>query len=198
MPPDQFNQILEAIPRLNIRKWKDEDIQMLFKIQYWITLRFNEAVRLQTADFDFETKRVYLGITKANKEDYAPIPPPFLHELSTWLLDKSGPLFPGLTYGTAIKWIQRLGMMLDIPAWTSKQSETGENTKSHIFRKTMGKDLLYGTHGMKAPINVISKQLRHKGKNPAASTWQYLKVAVEDVNAWWQDNQELQDKDQLV
>lgn len=188
IPPEQFEQVLEAIPSLHIRKWKDEDIQMLFRMAYWLELRFGEAIRLQAEDFDLIMNKVYLGKTKANKNDDTGIPPLFRMELSLYLQGKTGPLFPGLTYGTAVKWLERLGKTLNILAWTVKQSETGEKTKTHIFRKSMAKDLLYGTFGKKAPVNVISQSLRHKGKNPLATTFHYLKVSSDDVNNWWEDN----------
>ena len=50
MPPEQFNQVIDAIPRLHIRKWKDEDIQMLFKLCYWCGLRISEAMKLSVED----------------------------------------------------------------------------------------------------------------------------------------------------
>lgn len=185
MPPEQFAQVLGAIPSLKIRKWKDEDIQMLFKCCYWLELRFGEAIRLNVEDFDLDVNEVLLGQTKTEKNDKAMIPAPFKPELSIWLMDKKGPLFPGLTYGTAIKWIQRLGKTLNIIAWTTPQSETGEKTKTHIFRKSIGKDMIYGTFGRKAPLSVITKGLRHRGRSPLATTIHYLKVDGEDVKDWW-------------
>ena len=189
MPPEKFLEVLEAIPRLHIRKWLDADIKMLMLICYWIELRIGEAIRLKVEDFDLEVRKVYLGKTKANKNDEATIPPDFIPELKNYLNGKSGALFPGLTYGTAIKWIERLGKMLNILAWITPQSETGEKTKTHIFRKSMAKDLLYGTHGRKAPMNVISQSLRHKGKDPLATTFHYLKMNTADLDDWWNENQ---------
>lgn len=188
MPPELFNQVLDAIPTLHIRKWKDEDVKMLFKNCYWIELRIGEAIKLTVEDFDLQRLRVYLGKTKANKNDEAVIPPDYKSELEIYLLGKKGPLLPGLSYPTVLKWINRLGEALDIKAWTTPQSETGEKTKSHIFRKSMAKDLLYGTYGSKATVNVISQSLRHKGKNPLATTFHYLKMSGEDLDQWWSEN----------
>ena len=185
MPPEQFLQVLEAIPSLHIRKWKDEDIQMMFKIDYWCALRFDEGCRLTVDSFDIDIGKIYLGKTKTEEHGEAPIPAPFIPELSLWLMDKKGLLFPGLTYNTAIKWIERLGKTLDIPAWTIPQSQSGEKTKTHIFRKSIGKDMIYGTHGTKAPITFVSKTLRHKGKDPLIMTYKYLKVDLEDVKDYW-------------
>ena len=195
MPPEQFAQVIDAIPRLKIRKWKDEDIQMLFKICYWCGLRMSEGIKLSVEDFDLITHEVYLGQTKTEKQDYASISPFFLDELRLYLLGKTGPLFPELTYGTLIKWVYRLGKMLDILAWKTSQDKTGEKTKTHIFRKSIGKDMLWGTHdGRKAPLNVISEKLRHRGKNPLATTSQYLKLGIEGVKDW--EYAEI-DKDQI-
>ena len=188
--PDQFNKILETIPQLHIRKWKDDDICMLFKLCYWCALRFGEAVRLSAEDIDLKTLEIFLGQTKTNKQDLASIPPSFTEELHIFLQGKQGKLFPDLTYETAIKWIYRLGKILDVKAWTTSQNETGEKTKTHIFRKSIAKDYFYGTHTeRKAPLSIISKKLRHKGKNPAATTWQYLKLDIEDIKEWEKESQ---------
>lgn len=186
MPPEQFAKVLDTIPELHIRKWKDADIQMMFKIDYWCGLRFGEGCRIKAEDFDVDIGEIYLGQTKANKDDVAYIPSNFKDELRYYLKDKKGPLFPGLTYGTAIKWIERLGKMLNIPAWTTPQDVTGEKTKTHIFRKSIGKDMIYGTYGAKAPITFVSKTLRHKGRSPLDTTYHYLKVGAEDVKDYWE------------
>lgn len=190
MPPEQLAQVLEAIPSLHIRKWKDEDIQMMFKIDYWLGLRFDEGIKLNAEDFDFTINEAYLGKTKTEKGGSAMIPAPFRQELYEYLKNKHGQLFPGLSYGTAIVWLNKLGKMLDIAAWTTPQSESGEKTKTHIFRKSIGKDMIYGTYGKKASITFVSKTLRHKGKDPLAMTFKYLKVGNEDVKDWWDTTEE--------
>lgn len=187
MPPEQLEQVLEAIPSLHIRKWKDEDIQMLFRICYWCALRIGEAIRLTVEDFDLELGKIYLGDTKANVNDDTAIPKFFIPEIARFIEGKKGPLFPGLTYGTLIVWLRRLGKQLNIIAWTTPQSISREKTKTHIFRKSIGKDQLYGTFGRKAPLPTISKTLRHKGRNPLASTIHYLKADSEDVSNFWDD-----------
>lgn len=187
MPPEQMEQVLQAIPSLHIRKWKDEDIQMLFRICYWCALRIGECIRLKAEDFDLDIAKLYLGDTKANTNDDTAIPKFFIPELAIWLEGKTGPLFPGLTYGTCIPWLKRLGKQLNILAWTKPQSVTREKTMTHIFRKSIGKDQLYGTYGTKAPLPTISKTLRHKGRNPLASTIHYLKASSDDVSNYWDD-----------
>lgn len=183
LDPDTFALCLGAIPRLKIRKWKDEDVAMVvFKIPYWLGLRMGESIRLSVEDFDLESKECYLGKTKTHKEDYAPIPDVFLPELSAYLHGKTGPLLPKCSYYVVYHWLKRLGKMLDIPAFTELQSVTGEKTVTHIFRKSIGKDMIYGVHGSKAPLNVVSKQLRH---NDLVTTSKYLKVGIEDVKDWW-------------
>jgi integrase len=185
MPPEQLNQVLEAIPSLHIRKWSNYTVKMLFLICYWCGLRINEALKLKAEDFDLDNHQVFLGKTKTEVMDYAPIPHRFIGELQTFLLTAKGPLFPGLKYGTVIKWICRLGKMLNILAWTIPQSESGEKTKTHIFRKSIGKDYMLGTHdGRKAPLSVVSEKLRHRGKNPLGTTSTYLKVNIETVKEW--------------
>lgn len=177
--------VIQYVPNLKIRKWKDEDVMMMMWIAYWCDLRIMELLPRKAEDFNLKDMEIYLGKTKNEKEAYAIIPPSFIPELSQWLQSKTGPLFPGLTYHTVYTWLKTIGQKLDIPAFTKKQSDTGEKTVTHIFRKSMSKDLLYGNHGTKTPINVISKHLRHKGRNPIASTYQYLKLDSEDVKDWF-------------
>lgn len=184
MPPQQFNELLAAIPNLKIRKWLDRDVEMLFKLCYWCGLRINEAVRLKAVDFDLELRRVYLGKTKTEKAGKATIPILFLPELKEWLQDKEGELFPKMNRFRVHNWLARLGQMLNIEALITPQSDTGEKTKTHIFRKSVGKDMLYGTRdGRKQPLNVVQKKLRHTNLDMTSN---YLKVSDEDVTvAGW-------------
>ena len=187
MPPEQFKQVLDSIHLLHLRKFKVEDVQMFFKICYWLGLRFNEALKLTVEDFDFSINKVWLGTTKANKSDTALIPELFKSELVLYLDGKEGKIFPKFSYITCIKWIEKLGKMLNIQAWTTSRDETGQFTKTHIFRKSIGKDMTYGTFGNKAPLNFVSKALRHKGRNPLATTIKYLNVGEEELDDWWKD-----------
>lgn len=183
--PKTFQIILDSISRLKIRKWKNEDIQMLFKILYWCALRPSEGINVKKEDFDLDDREVLLGRTKTNKYDNAPIPQIFINELAFYLDQKDdGRLFPELTYNTAYHWFVRLGVMLNIKAWIVLESESGEKTKGHIFRKTVGKDMLSGIYGEKASaIPIISKQLRHK--KPSTTIDHYLNASIESVKEAW-------------
>jgi integrase len=189
MPPEQFQQVLDTIPKLNLRKFSVDDVRMLFTITYWLGLRINETIKLKVEDFDMERMQVFLGKTKTAKADYVIIPTLFVPQLHTYLLGRQGRLFPTMSYITTFKWIEKLGKILNIPAWTVPEAISGEKTKTHIFRKSMAKDMMYGTHtnGRKAPINVISKQLRHKGNNAIMMTERYLRVDNETVKEWWNE-----------
>ena len=184
MPPQQFEQLLTAIPRLKIRRWQGGDVIMLFKICYWCGLRISEGCKLEKESFDTEFRQVYLGITKTNKGDHATIPEKFIPELQAYLLQKgTGRLFPGMNRYITYNWLKRLGVMLEIKALTTPQSETGEKTVTHIFRKSVGKDMLYGTFGPRQPLNIVQQKLRHT--NPLMTT-KYLKATDEDVRqAGW-------------
>ena len=173
IPPEQFQLLLDNVQLVNPRKMSVEDIQMLFKITKYSGLRISEAIRLKAEDFDLELKEVYLGKTKTNKNDKATIPDHFVEELSAWLGIKKGKLF-NTNRRTVDYWLRKLGKALDIAALTTPQSETGEKTKCHIFRKSIGKDYLI--QGM--PLNLIMSKLRHKD---LGTTTQYLKLNLEDV-----------------
>jgi len=197
MPPEQLDQVLEAIPRLNLRKFAVNDVAMLFEMSYWLVLRISETMKLKVEDFDFDREQVFLGKTKTESVDYAVIPRAFVNEIKSYIADKEGLLFPGFSYITTYKWIEKLGKMLNIIAWTKLQEETHEKTKTHIFRKSMAKDMMYGTYseGRKAPINVISRQLRHKGKSAFQVTERYLRVGDEAVKEWWKEQEENKSKE---
>jgi integrase len=179
--PETFEKILAYVPNLNIRKQKDEDVQMLFKILYECALRPIEGIMLLKEDFNLEDREVFLGKTKTTKNDNGAIPKEFLKELSYYLdLKEPGRLFPGLTYRTMFHWITRIGEALEIKAWTTPEAISGEKTKGHIFRKSIGKDMLKGAFGEKAKnIAIISKHLRHKKISTTLD--HYLKLDLEAV-----------------
>lgn len=185
LSPQDFDRILEAIPILKLKKWSHEDVAFVFKMAYWLDLRITEAVTRKVEDFDFERHELYLGRTKTEKGAVTNIPPPIEDELKAFVQGKKGRLFPGLTRYRVYDWITKLGRHLDITCLTASVKETGENTKCHIFRKSMAKDMLYGTHGKKAPLNVIMKSLRHTN---LGTTTKYLRVQHEDVKDWWRDS----------
>lgn len=186
--PEQFEEILESIPMLQIRKWKDYDVKYLFKISYWCGLRMKEACKLNKEDFDLTEKEVYLGLTKGKKNQSRVIPNQFISELKFYLDEKQeGRLMPNCNPQIVRTWCKRLGKLLNIPAWITPQSETGEKTLTHIFRKSIGKDMFYGTHGKKAPLNIVQRQLGHES---IQTTNDYLQLKNEDVKAYW-NNQSL-------
>lgn len=189
-----MEELWAAIPRLGIRKWKDDDVIMMFKIAYWLCLRSDEYIGILAENFDLERRQLFLGKTKTEDAGFAVIPEVFLPELALYLIDKHGPLFPGVNYAIVYNWLKRLGKMLDIPALTTPRSITKEETITHIFRKSIGKDMLYGLRGNKAPVNFISKAMRHKGNRAMESTFQYLKISDEELKEWWKEN----NKDQVI
>lgn len=185
MPIEEFNKVLDELPRLNLRKWNEKDVAMVFKICRWCALRMIEATRLKVEDFDLEMNEIYLGQTKTAKEEYVALPTPFIPELREYLKTKNGLLLdPIPKRDTVEKWIQKLGSICDVKAWNTPQSVTGEKTKMHIFRKSQGKDMLWGHYGRKAPLNIVMKQLRHSN---LAITSKYLKVDNEEVKDFWID-----------
>jgi integrase len=188
MNQQDFAKVLDEIPRLFIRKWYDEDIKMLFSILYWCALRPIEGINLRKEDFDLQSRKLSLGRTKTKLNDIAPIPSIFVPKLANYLeFKEDGRLFEGLTYNTFYPWLKKLGKLLDIPAWTTPQDITGEKTVGHIFRKSIGKDMLNGIHltknGTKFSIPVISKQLRHS--KPSITIDSYLKSTIETVLDEW-------------
>lgn len=173
MPPEQFQEILNHVDKLNLRKMKPDDVRMFFKIARYCGLRITEASKINAEDIDLQQKEIYLHKTKTNKNDKATIPEAFIPELENYLKDKKGLLFQTNRY-TVRDWIIKIGHDLNILAFITPQSETGEKTKCHIFRKSIGKDM----HEQKLPLNVIMSKLRHKD---LATTTRYLKLNLEAV-----------------
>ncbi|HMC00468.1 MAG TPA: site-specific integrase [Flavobacteriaceae bacterium] len=184
MNQQDFNKVIRAIPDLHIRKLDNLDVEMLFKILYWCALRPMEGIRLSKNDININDRVIRLGKTKTKKNDKAIIPQQFISELYPYINSKpEGRLFDGLKYITFYFWLRRLGVMLNIDAWTSLESETGEKTKGHIFRKSIGKDMVTGEikdkNGNKIEIPVISQHLRHA--KPSMTIDHYLKATSEQV-----------------
>jgi len=159
LSPVDFERAMNAIPTLNIRNWEDEDVEYLFRIMYNLALRPSEAVVLRREDFDLRNRMCYLGKTKTQSHGKVTIPSWFVDDLERWLAFKrEGRLWPDLTYKPVWRWLKKLGKDLNIQPWLDgNRSKTGELTVGHIFRKSLGKDLL----DQGKTINIISKHLRH-------------------------------------
>ena len=185
LSPEKMQEAIDYIPVLGIRKWKNEDITMLFKILYYCALRPSEGINLKKESFNLKDREIYLGKTKTKKNDTAPIPKIFISELEAFLVQKNeGRLFPDLKYNAFYKWLKRIGEALEIEAWKTSELESGEKTVGHIFRKSVGKDMLSGLYGEKAKeIPIISKQLRHA--KPSMTVDYYLKSSIEAVKEAW-------------
>ena len=183
--PHDMQRVIDAIPQLNIRKWLDKDIEMLFKIQYNSALRPMEAITLEKHQINLEDRKINLGKTKTTAIDVAMIPKRFVPELAKWLENKPDGqrLWIDLTYNTFYRHLLRLGKLCNIEAWTTPQSVTGEKTIGHIWRKSQAKAQLHGdilnNKGEKFAIPIISQHLRHK--NPAVTINSYLKSSIEAV-----------------
>lgn len=187
LPQDKFDLILEYVKNnLTSKKLDSIDIQMIFKIAYHGGLRVNEVLKLSKSSFNFELLQINLGKTKTKSHDVASFPSSFSKELQEYflternLISRTDLLFP-ISRQTVYAWIMQIGKDLQVAAWTTTQKESGEKTKTHLFRKTIGKNMLY----KKAPLNVIMNKLRHTN---LATTSEYLKLNLVDVQTWENDN----------
>lgn len=187
LPNEKFDLILLYVTNnLKSKKLKSIDIQMIFKIAYHAGLRINEVLKLSKSSFNFNLLQINLGKTKTKSHDLATFPNSFSLELQDYLFNdrslilKSDLLFP-ISRQTVYTWIMQIGLALQIPAWTTPQTESGEKTKTHLFRKSIAKNMLY----KKAPLNVIMNKLRHTN---LATTSDYLKLNLSDVQTWENEN----------
>jgi integrase len=115
-----------------------------------------------------------------------PIPVPFIPRLIGYIRNRQGNIIDPIPHRKTVEmWCSKIGSALNIEAWTTPQSETHEKTKGHIFRKSLGKDMLYGTHtdGRKALITMISQQLGH---SDTVTTLKYLREADQAVQNYWE------------
>ena len=188
MTPAERQAVEDYVPRLGLRKWRAVDVQWAFRIAYWCALRMSEVPKLRARSFDWEARQVYLGRTKT-QANYAPVPAFAVAPLRTmWderLADVGDTeLLPGCTTKQVYRWLKKAGEALDIPALTTEQRISGEKAIAHIFRKSMAKDMLLGTHGKKAPIGVVQAQLRHT--NPVV-TGRYLRMGTAAALEYWED-----------
>jgi site-specific recombinase XerD len=187
LPNEKFDLILLYVTNnLKSKKLKSIDIQMIFKIAYHAGLRINEVLKLSKLSFNFDLLQINLGKTKTKSHDLATFPNSFSQELQDYLFNdrslilKTDLLFP-ISRQTVYTWIMQIGKALQIPAWTTPQTESGEKTKTHLFRKSIAKNMLY----KKAPLNVIMNKLRHTN---LATTSDYLKLNLSDVQTWENEN----------
>ena len=187
LPNEKFDLILIYVANnLKSKKLKTVDIQMIFKIAYHAGLRINEVLKLSKSSFNFDLLQINLGKTKTKSYDLATFPNSFSLELQDYLFNtrslilQSDLLFP-ISRQTVYSWIMQIGLACQIPAWTTPQSESGEKTKTHLFRKSIAKNMLY----RKAPLNIIMNKLRHTN---LATTSDYLKLNLSDVQNWENEN----------
>lgn len=177
--PQQFNDMLDYIPELRIRKWMDNDVRMSMRVAYYCALRYgSEVANLTKNDFDFERKEVYLGKTKTRKEDYGVIPDFFIPELKQYLQDRDPmlPILEDCQSQNMYLWLMKIGVALNIEALLTPEKITGEKTKMHIFRKSFLKEMFFGGLGMKANLGQTQSHARHKD---LLQTVRYLKLDIE-------------------
>ena len=187
LPREKYEEILEYVKNnITHRKLDPIDIVMIFKISYHAGLRINEVLKLSKSSFDFNRLQINLGNTKTDTNDIASFPQSFSEELQEYLriersnLSRTCLLFP-ISRQNIYKWLLKIGKALNIIAWTTPQNESHEKTKTHIFRKCIGKDMLY----KKAPLNIIMKKLRHTNLKTTST---YLKLNLSDVQSWESEN----------
>jgi len=185
--PEMFQKILDYVDSKKFDSMlQKEDVKMIFEIAYHCALRVNEVLKLTQDSFDFELNEINLGKTKTEQRGLATIPQSFKCKLKDYVtiaqLSESldNRLFP-ISRQTAYNWLMKIGKDLDIKALTTPQSNTNEKTKTHIFRKSKAKDMLYA----KAPLNIIQRKLRHSNINTTSG---YLKLKLDDVKDWENNN----------
>lgn len=179
--PEKFKQILDYCDKLKLHKLTSKDVKMIFKIAYYSGLRVNEVLKLYKKDFDLNLLEINLGNTKTEQRGLASFPSSFSTELKEYLDTRNNDLLFPISRQQAYNYLMIIGKALNITALITPQTETHEKTKTHIFRKSVGKDMLY----KKAPLNIIQRKLRHNNIN---TTSDYLKIKLNDVKNWEHEN----------
>ena len=188
LPPDKFKEILDYVSNnIKNKKLDNIDIQMIFRIAYYGGLRINEVLKLRKKDFDFTRLTIALGDTKTKDNDFTSFPENFAPMLKDYLeIERKGigkeDLLFYISRQTAYIWIMDIGKALNITAWTTPQKQSHEKTKTHLFRKSIGKDMHYAG----APDSVVMTMLRH---NNLETTTKYLRLNRKDVQRWTSEHQ---------
>lgn len=180
--------LMAAIDQLDVKAAHPTEIKFLFELMYWCGLRVSEALKVTPRKMNLPARTIYLGKTKRAKRDVAGIPAeciPLCKAHLQWRQDhhiKDDIPIVNTTRVTIWRWLNKLGDMTQIPALTSTQEDTGEAVGTHIFRKSIGKDMLFGTHRTAPPLNIISAHLRHKSMS---ATEEYLKLNRQAAMDHW-------------
>ena len=187
--PSDMQRVIDAIPGLKFYNGvQPQDVQFFFRISYWCALRASEALSISPIKMDLEQHIIQLGRTKTRKHDWCVIPPPVIPMIQLWLDDRHTrdisddmPIVD-VTYRTVHRWHIKLGKICEIPALLIDDNEIGEKTKTHIWRKSMAKDMLSGEHGPRTQVNVVAAMLRHKSPG---TTNKYVRLQSDAAMEYW-------------
>ena len=188
--PVDFERILSHLGGVNMRSYTKDDIKFLFELCYWCGLRVSEALSLEWKNVNIDDSKITLEKTKTDKNVEIFMPPKIVllcEEFYGYCARTHGyeevKLFPTVKYHALRNLIHKIGKDLSISAWTKdNQKRTGEKTLSHIFRKSIAKDMIRGEFGKKADIVTVSRKLRHRSLSVTQS---YLKVDSDIESEFW-------------
>ena len=181
--PKQFKELLEHVPDLKSRKWPSSNIRICYYLAYACALRISEALQVRGRNFDWGRGELYLGKTKT-KSNFVAVPPWARGRLQGFFSEwgDDDPILPGCSRQTVYRWLLKAGQDLDIEALATEQVTSGEKSITHVFRKSLAKDMLWGRWGRKANIAEVQAQLRHE--NPII-TGKYLRLGYEGAAEFW-------------
>ena len=141
--------------------------------------------------FNWDEGILYLGRTKT-KDNFVPVPPQASGRLHSFFEEwgYERPVLPGCYVKRVYQWLLKAGRDLDIEALTTPQQVSGEKTTTHIFRKSLAKDMLSGRFGKAASVAEVQAQLRHH--NPVI-TGQYLRLGYKAASEYWEETDKRRD-----
>ena len=184
---DDFAYAKSCVKHLNIN-FPHTDLIMLFDMMYWCGLRVSEALGVCERDMDLNEGVLWLGRTKTERGATQLIPPECVGIMREWISTRrerhiadDAPVI-GASVRSIQRWVRWLGELTGIPVLLATQYETGEKVLTHCFRKTIGKDMLRGTHRPKVDIGVAGKHLRHSNPKTTAT---YIKADKEANREHW-------------
>lgn len=185
---EDLPRIEEKLKTYDLRAYTVQDIMFLFHCCYFLGFRISEALALQWKDIDLDEKKLLLRKTKTKKFVELYIPPQLLekflpfYQYHTIEYPEEANVFPTIRYRTLVFLLKKLGNDLKLNCWTESQKDTGEKTISHIFRKSIGKDMLLGRFGKKAELPLVQQKLRHES---LTTTSKYLKSNIQNEEEFW-------------
>ena len=164
-------------------KYPARDVRLLIDMMYWGGLRVSEALAITARQMDTGAGTLRLYHTKTAESESVPMFPALRRAVVAWRTGMAPDrtiLRPVPRRTTVVAWHKTVGARLGLEFATEPQGKrhrmedgkmvklrrstgTGQKTVTHIWRKSIGKDMLSGFDGECRPADIeeVRSMLRH-------------------------------------